>query len=367
MITRKVKLKLNRKNGKILEKYLYQLTGCFNWALSECYARNRAGLPYGYFDLTYLAIGHSKKACLPQRAIMGTIKTAQRSAENYFKKIFGKPKRKGLKNKLNSILFTGNVKINTIENYIKLPNIGHVKFHKQDLPVAKLATEVRLIKKASGWYAVLLFDEKHSQEIDKNTKKIIGIDTGFKDLMVFSDGTKIPKCNELAKKSDQLAKVQRGSGLKKAAILQEKIANQRLDRNHKISHSIVRDYLEIYITRDNLKNMQKLFGKSILSAGIGQLRNLISYKSSSCGRKFVLVDSKFTTMTCSNCQARTGPTGLSKLNVRNWECKACSALHDRDINAAINILNSGQRYCLDLPENTVSGIKNLDSKTSLVG
>lgn len=63
------------------------------------------------------------------------------------------------------------------------------------------------------------------------------------------------------------------------------------------------------------------------------------------GRKFVLVDSKYTTMTCSECGARNGPTGFAGLKVRFWEC-GCGAKHDRDVNAACVILKTGAGYAL---------------------
>ena len=72
-----------------------------------------------------------------------------------------------------------------------------------------------------------------------------------------------------------------------------------------------------------------------------QLRQMISYKCTASGRKYVEVDSKFSTMTCSHCLARTGPTGKAGLSVRQWECTECRTSHDRDQNAAINTLIAG--------------------------
>jgi transposase len=131
------------------------------------------------------------------------------------------------------------------------------------------------------------------------------------------------------------------------ARLHERIKYRRRDYNHKISRFIVEDYSEIYITNDNLRGQSKIFGKSVSDAGISQLRQFISYKSDIHSRKFVLVDSKHTTMTCSVCGSLTGPTGLDKLAVRNWECSVCGVQHDRDINSAKVILNFGLGYSLD--------------------
>ena len=84
-----------------------------------------------------------------------------------------------------------------------------------------------------------------------------------------------------------------------------------------------------------------MHGKSVSEASLGNLIDMITYKSRLGGRDVIPVNSKFTTMTCSACGAKTGPHGWSGLAVRNWECPACGAVHDRDINSAIVVLNSG--------------------------
>jgi transposase len=65
---------------------------------------------------------------------------------------------------------------------------------------------------------------------------------------------------------------------------------------------------------------------------------MFSYKSSSCGTKYVEVDPKYSTQTCSTCGAVTGPVGLNGLKVRQWQCSVCGTEHDRDVNSAINVL-----------------------------
>ena len=371
MIARHVKLKMNRKLKKELDATLWHLTGCYNWTIKTVALRKSAGLPYSYFDILSLLSDHSKKCGISSRALHGCIHDAFGAWEKCWSKQNGKPRLKGARNPLNSILFRGDCRLDADKSTIKLPNFGKVRFHSltKGFPEGKLASSVRLIRKASGWYAVLLFDAEHKQVTLASNSKI-GIDTGFKNLVVTSEGQKFEHPRELEASANQLAKVQRGRGKRRTARLHEKISNQRKDRNHKISHQIVKENKEIYITKDNLSGQAARFGKSIASSGIGQLRQFIFYKGSSSGRKVVFVDSKYSTMTCSSCQGRTGPTGLSELNIRDWECKACGAEHDRDVNAAINTLNSGARYALEaskevafeVPKGTKKPLKKLGRK-----
>ena len=133
---------------------------------------------------------------------------------------------------------------------------------------------------------------------------------------------------------------------KLVARVHERIKNQRKDSNLKAATAIIQKYSTIYITNDNLRGQSKIFGKSVQDAGIAQLRQFISYKGDNHGRKCVLVDSPYTTVTCSSCGSRTGPTGLNGLAVRNWVCSVCGTLHDRDTNSGKVVLNFGLGYNL---------------------
>ena len=138
--------------------------------------------------------------------------------------------------------------------------------------------------------------------------------------------------------------------------LHERIKNRRKDYNHKVSKEIIKNYKEIYITKDNLRGQSKILGKSVQDAGISQLRNFITYKGDNHGRIVKLVNSKNTTKTCGNCGSLTGPSGLNMLNVRNWECSACRAVLDRDTNSANVILSFGLGINLVSRFNSRSGI-----------
>ena len=266
MIARHVKLKMNKKLKRQLEKNLWHLTGVYNWTIKTVELRKNAGLPYSEFDIIKLLTNHSKKCGVSQRALMGALHDAHGAWEKCWSKQNKKPKLKSSRNRLNSILFRGDCKLNMKDSVLTLPNFGKVKFHSLTggLPQGKLASSVRLLKKASGWYAVLLFDAKHSQ-VALATNTSIGIDTGFKSLITTSEGEVFAHPRELEASLKQLARVQRGQGRAKIARLHEKIKNQRKDRNHKISHDIVKNNKNIFITNDNLSAQARKFGKSIAS------------------------------------------------------------------------------------------------------
>jgi IS605 OrfB family transposase len=338
MITRELKLKLNKTQENTLNTWLCNLTGVYNYAIRKIELDAKDKIYYSKMDFQNKLSNHGKKLDIPSHTIQGVLVQAYIAWERCFKKIAKKPKLKSVRNKLTSIPFPDPIK-NPVDGKVKLPELGTLRFHRYTLPEAKIKCG-RIIKRASGWYLVLTYDASSKFKV-KETSSKIGIDTGFKDLAILSDGTKIENNRYFVKGQERLAQAQRGKRKKLTARLHEKIKNRRKDYNHKVSRKIVEEHSEVYITNDNLKGQSYKFGKSVHDAGIAQLRNFIIYKGDVHGRKVKLVDSRYTTMTCSKCGSLTGPTGLSGLKVRNWVCEVCGERHDRDINASINILNSG--------------------------
>jgi putative transposase len=354
MIIRELKLKPNKTQISKLEEWLWCLTGVYNWTSRKIELDANDKLYNSKFDLLNLIANHSKKINIPSHTIQTTITQAYNAWHRCFNKISKKPKLKSVRNKLRSICFPDVLKRSRIkDNRINLPGIKDIKYYKQEIPEGKIK-QARIVKRASGWYCQLCIDTKHIFQV-KDTEDKIGIDTGFKDLAILSNGEKFSNERMFIKGQKRLAQAQRGGNKKLVARLHERIKNRRKDYNHKVSRKIVENYKEIYITKDNLRNQAKIFGKSIMDAGINQLRQFIAYKSDNHGRKCVLVDSRYTTMTCSNCGTKSGPTGLDKLAVRTWECSACGAQHDRDVNAAKVILKSGLGYSLCVLESSVKG------------
>jgi transposase len=340
MITRELKLKLRKKQEDQIGLMFFQCTGLYNLIIRRIELSAKDKIYYSKYELFNQFTGHSKRTDLHSRTIQATIEQAHNAWNRCFKKLGGKPKLKSVRNKLNSVSFPDPVKTTQVKNNtVKLPSLGELRFFKQEIPDGKIKCS-RIIKKASGYYLQITIDTNHIFPV-KVTEEKVGIDTGFKHLAILSNGKKYDNERNFVKSQKRLAQAQRGNNKKLVARLHEKISNRRKDYNHKISKEIVQNFKKIYITNDNLRRQSKIFGKSVSDAGISQLRNFIFYKSENHSRKCDLVNSKKSTMTCGKCWAITGPTGLRMLNVRNWECSACGAVHDRDINSACVTLGFG--------------------------
>lgn len=123
--------------------------------------------------------------------------------------------------------------------------------------------------------------------------------------------------------------------------LNAKISNRRKDFLHKLSTRLVTRQGAIFVGNVSSTALsQTKMAKSVLDSGWGMLKTMLQYKSDHAGVWFEEVNEAYSTQTCSVCHARSGPKGLEGLGIRSWEC-ACGASHDRDVNAARNILATG--------------------------
>lgn len=338
MIQCQLKLRLSGVQGKLLIHWLWHLTGVYNWAIRKIELDAKDKIYPSKFDLFNLVSGHGCRVGVPSHVLQGTVKQAHQAWQRCFKKIAKKPHFKGNRRKLNSIPFPDPFKP-IVGNHIFILGLGNVHFHKQNIPEGKIKCG-RIVKRASGWYLCLFIDTER-KPITRISKGMVGIDPGFKSLLTTSDGEIIGHPKELEAGALRLAQVQRGRNTKLVARLHERMANQRKDRNHKLSLRLVQENSFIAFSKDNLKGMSAKFGKSVASSSHYQLRQMLKYKSRIGGTEYVEVDSKFSTKTCSVCGTLSGPTGWSGLKVRQWCCTECGTLHDRDVNAARNTLIAG--------------------------
>ncbi|MEJ6002616.1 RNA-guided endonuclease InsQ/TnpB family protein [Paucibacter soli] len=170
----------------------------------------------------------------------------------------------------------------------------------------------------------------------------IGIDLGLKDLAACSDGRKEEARRFYRDLEPALAAAQRAGKKDRVKAIHAKIANRRKDALHKFSTALVKDHQRIFVGNVNASALAKTsMAKSVLDAGWSTLRTMLQYKCDDAGVWFEEVNEAYSTQTCSACGERTGPKGQAELHIRRWTCLACGEQHDRDVNAARNILLAG--------------------------
>ena len=171
----------------------------------------------------------------------------------------------------------------------------------------------------------------------------VGVDLGLKEVAVASDASRCEKGHFYRDIEQKIAQAQRRGHRRQAKYLHRRAANRRKDALHKFSRQIVEQYQKIAVGDVSSSQLVKTrMAKSVLDAGWGMLRGFLQYKSQQAGRSFQILNERNTSRTCSNCDALTGPQGVNGLRVRRWTCAACGVSHDRDVNAARNILRRAE-------------------------
>lgn len=221
------------------------------------------------------------------------------------------------------------------------------------LPESVEPSSVTVSVDAAGrWHASLLCEDSTIRPLRK-CKEAVGVDVGLNALVTLSTGEKIANprhdARELARKrilSRRLARKEKGTKNRdkarlKLARLHARVADRRRDNLHKLTTRLVRDNQTIVVEDLNVRGMvqNRCLARAISDASWAELVWQLEYKCEWYGRELVKVDRFFpSSKTCSNCGAIR--EGL-RLNERTWTCKSCNAKHDRDHNAAKNILAAG--------------------------
>ena len=298
------------------------------------------------------------------------LSNAQINLEKAFNKFFdkktGHPKFKSkhkcrwsyttnnLRNKENpeedSIRFDG--------NRIKLPKVGYVKIveHRQHEGLIK---SVVVSKERSGEYYASILCEVEQPPILPVTNKVVGIDLGLHDLIVCSDGQRVEAPSHFRKSEQRLAKRQRAfsrtqKGSKghekarlKVARFHQKIKNQRNDFLQKLSTKLIRENQVICLEDLSVKGLERThrLATRVTDASFAKFVSMLEYKAEWYGRKIIKIDRFYpSTQLCSGCGYKNESIkGLSGLKFREWICPECGEVHDRDLNAARNILKEGIR------------------------
>ncbi len=170
-------------------------------------------------------------------------------------------------------------------------------------------------------------------------REAVGIDLGLKDIAVTSEGERLAAGRWTLRLADKLSSAQRRGHKRQAKRIHRKAARCRADALHKFSRKMVDRYQRIIVGDvSSLKLARTRMAKCVLDSGWGMLKGFLDYKSQQAARTFEVVSERNTSVTCSTCGARSGPRGVNGLIVRSWVCSDCGESHDRDQNAARNIL-----------------------------
>jgi putative transposase len=254
---------------------------------------------------------------------------------------------------------------------IKLPKMSPMKIviDRKFTGTLKSAT---ISRNPSGQYFVSVLVEEEI-ELKRNTGRSIGIDLGLTHLAILSNGTKIENPRwfresqaKLKKAQQHLSRKTKGSNRrekqrKKVAKIHQKIVNQRSWFHHNLSSWLVVNFDVICMEDLSVKNMVKnhCLSKSISDAGWSSLISMIAYKSNWYGRTFHQIDRwEPTSKTCGCCGVKTENMYLS---IREWTCTSCGTSHDRDINAAVNILNTGLKDLYSLTSDELADYRRREA------
>ena len=354
--TYKFRLDPNQEQQTLLNKHFGSVRWTYNYFLNQRkteYLNNKKSL--NYYDqaaeLTQIKKVNEWLKEINSQTLQYSLKCLDMAYQGFFNKRTKFPNFKSKRNK-NSFTIPQNVRYDGTKLIVPkfLDGIEMI----MERQIKGIIKHCNISKTPTGKYFVSILTELQYEPIQK-TNQIVGIDLGIKDFLVLSNGTKIKNHRFLKHYERILAINQKYLSRKtkqsnryekqrlKVARIYEKITNSRMDLIHKTTTSLIKQFDTIYLEDLNVKGMMKnhKLAKAIGDVSWGKFIDVLEYKAIWNDKSVVHIDRFFpSSKTCSKCGWINNKLTLKD---RNWTCSECGSVHDRDFNAAINILNEGYR------------------------
>jgi len=371
MLAHKIRIYPNNEQETYLKKSCGVARFAYNWALAHSIEQYKQNKDYKFSEASLRKELNSIKReeypwmlevskCAPQLAIKNGLNNA---FKRFFKKQGGYPnfKRKGIRDSFQ----LDNLNIKLTGKAVKLPLLKQPIKMAEELKYtnAKILSAT-VSRRADQWYISIQveLESPKPKHTTVSENQAIGVDLGITDLAVLSNGEKITGSKHTKKYAKQLRRNQqflsRKKGSKKGektsnnyikqrlkvSRLHKKMADSRIDELHKLSTYLTDNFGLIGLEDLNIEGMVKNhnLSKSIHDQSWGEFKRQIEYKAKITGSRIVYADRFFpSSQLCSSCGYQNKE--VKNLAIRGWICPECGAIHDRDINAAINLKNLALR------------------------